>query len=198
MRKKVGVALLLVVSFILGFALSAAAYSINVSGGIKNRPAALVSYSGFSNETVNAIYYSCQTWTYGIGYHVVDSAGWRHNNNYFNQSSDGENRVTKGFRPTSGTDVYLMRTHWFSTWVWGKWYIIEADIDINVSFPFDNNGESASYDIQNVMTHEVGHMLGLGHSDVYDATMYKEGPVGETSKRSLYFDDLLAVEEIYN
>lgn len=38
-------------------------------------------------------------------------------------------------------------------------------------------------DIQNTMTHEVGHFLGFAHVDVPGSTMELSAPVGETSKR---------------
>ena len=52
-------------------------------------------------------------------------------------------------------------------------------------------------DIQNTVTHEAGHVLGLGHTPVADATMYASAPEGETSKRSLATDDIQGVCDIY-
>ncbi|HUM12448.1 MAG TPA: myxosortase-dependent metalloprotease, MXAN_2677/MXAN_2678 family [Myxococcaceae bacterium] len=40
-------------------------------------------------------------------------------------------------------------------------------------------------DVQNTVTHEFGHALGLGHSPDPASTMYGTGPLGETSKRVL-------------
>lgn len=40
-------------------------------------------------------------------------------------------------------------------------------------------------DVENTVTHEVGHMLGLDHSPDPESTMYASAPVGETKKRSL-------------
>jgi MYXO-CTERM domain-containing protein len=52
-------------------------------------------------------------------------------------------------------------------------------------------------DVQNVITHEAGHFLGLAHSNVFDATMSSTAPVGETKKRSLDADDAEGLCAIY-
>lgn len=52
-------------------------------------------------------------------------------------------------------------------------------------------------DVQNTMTHEAGHTLGLDHSPDPAATMYATAPVGETSKRVLGQDDINGICAIY-
>jgi hypothetical protein len=47
------------------------------------------------------------------------------------------------------------------------------------------------------MTHEAGHFLGLGHSNVRAATMSSSASVGETSKRVLAPDDKQGLCSIY-
>lgn len=52
-------------------------------------------------------------------------------------------------------------------------------------------------DVQNTVTHEAGHTLGLDHSPDPNATMYATAPEGETSKRVLGNDDIQAICDIY-
>ncbi len=52
-------------------------------------------------------------------------------------------------------------------------------------------------DIENTITHEAGHSLGLDHTTVPDATMYATAPEGEISKRTLHDDDRQAIQLIY-
>lgn len=52
-------------------------------------------------------------------------------------------------------------------------------------------------DLRNVVTHEIGHFIGLGHSDVVDATMYSETDRTSVSLRTLALDDIDAVCDIY-
>jgi uncharacterized protein (TIGR03382 family) len=52
-------------------------------------------------------------------------------------------------------------------------------------------------DIQNTITHEAGHTIGLDHPPDPSATMYASAPEGETSKRNLGADDIQAICDIY-
>ena len=54
------------------------------------------------------------------------------------------------------------------------------------------------YDVQNVLTHEVGHFFGLGEDDqLMDATMYVSTPPCETQKRDLAVTDEQAMTQLY-
>jgi len=71
--------------------------------------------------------------------------------------------------------------------------ILDADIQVNLNRgPIAICGEECEphqIDLQNVLTHEVGHFLGLAHSQYDTATMFGDAPIGQTSKRTLDPDD---------
>jgi hypothetical protein len=71
--------------------------------------------------------------------------------------------------------------------------IADADIEVNTEFYKFSAGEEPKanhVDMRNTMTHEVGHFIGLDHTEVREATMFSTAPVGETAKRSLHPDDI--------
>ncbi len=51
--------------------------------------------------------------------------------------------------------------------------------------------------VLNTITHEIGHFLGLDHSEVPSATMYPNAKTGETQKEDLDPDDRLGICTIY-
>ncbi len=73
-------------------------------------------------------------------------------------------------------------------------YIIDADIVVNPKFVLNDVGVGYSginegyYDAQSIITHEIGHVLGLIHTGVVDATMFFMLDKG-TDVRSLEQDD---------
>jgi matrixin len=53
------------------------------------------------------------------------------------------------------------------------------------------------FDLPATVTHEMGHALGLDHSEIEAATMYASTRPGETKKRELNGDDISAVDSLY-
>ncbi len=79
--------------------------------------------------------------------------------------------------------------------------LLDADVEVNdAGFSFtacDPADCQPQFDLENTLTHEFGHVLGLDHTDVAEATMFPSAPEGDLSKRSLAEDDIDAVCTIY-
>lgn len=78
--------------------------------------------------------------------------------------------------------------------------IYDADVYTNTAHQYYSSRESgcsSEYDIDSIMVHEVGHVIGIGHSSVSGATMYPSISACNTAPRSLASDDIAARDDLY-
>jgi hypothetical protein len=78
--------------------------------------------------------------------------------------------------------------------------IYDADVYTNTAQPLYSSREagcSGEYDIDGIMAHEVGHVIGIGHSNVSGATMYPSVSACNTANRTLATDDVNAKNDLY-
>lgn len=79
--------------------------------------------------------------------------------------------------------------------------IVDGDTELNsLDYAFALNPEQPQdVDVQAVITHEGGHVLGLAHSDVSGATMQAEAPgTSFVALRTLAADDVAGICTIYD
>ena len=79
--------------------------------------------------------------------------------------------------------------------------IVGFVIEIDKEEPWTTSGVSTSFDVENVISHEFGHVAGLGHVNAPKdgcLTMYAISGKGETHKRTLGLGDQLGMDVLYN
>lgn len=68
--------------------------------------------------------------------------------------------------------------------------ILDTDIELNSNHKnFSVNPGASEADLLSVIIHELGHALGLGHSQISEATMAASYQTGSTHQRTLHCDD---------
>ncbi|HEX6239940.1 MAG TPA: matrixin family metalloprotease, partial [Polyangiales bacterium] len=80
--------------------------------------------------------------------------------------------------------------------------LVDSDVLVNANFAFSwlvsDEPETGRYDLPSVLTHEIGHVLGLGDTpDVPDATMWPSIVAGDVFQRDLAPDDEAGATSIY-
>ena len=100
---------------------------------------------------------------------------------------------SSGYFPGSSSTVAITPIWFFSN---GR--IDDADVIFNgKDFAFTTSGQSSRFDIQDVATHELGHLLGLDHSGWAGATMYPYVDSTVILHRSLSSDDVHGLRDAY-
>jgi hypothetical protein len=95
------------------------------------------------------------------------------------------------------TSSLVAETYW---WYDGTGHLVDADIAFHENWKWYTNNDVCNNDgyvIENVGTHEFGHVLGLAHSTVLTATMYPSGPPCQTDLESLDPDDIAGIQTLY-
>ncbi len=80
--------------------------------------------------------------------------------------------------------------------------IREADIVLNPARQFSTDHTFGTLDLEKVLTHEIGHLLGLEHSPMFSSVMYDEVPRNgfvafESTDRALSSDDISKARALY-
>ena len=77
--------------------------------------------------------------------------------------------------------------------------ILEADIMFNpqTNFSTSQTTPAGTLDLGSVSTHEVGHLLGLDHSNILSSTMFPTVVSGVSFPRTTQVDDQIGISTIY-
>jgi predicted Zn-dependent protease len=157
----------------------------DVSGAIER---SLATWEQASNIKFNLI------WTDKTGINAANSEG------------DGTSLLTIASAPENlasfagEANELAGRTRVFFT---KRGFLSEADIALNPHQQFSTDGSAETFDLQATVTHEIGHLLGLSHTDVLGATMHpqqgKNGIYGlpAFAPRTLSDDDRAGIRMIY-
>jgi hypothetical protein len=98
---------------------------------------------------------------------------------------DGQNSVTFVDELFKGQNFLALTTNWYDD----TGHMTEADIQIDPSVIANH------YNLQLLVEHEVGHLLGLDHSAVLSSVMYPF--VGRGVNATLDSDDIVAISSLY-
>lgn len=83
----------------------------------------------------------------------------------------------------------------------GTTRITDADIVTNTRNPLTSTREpdgcSGEYYVEGIMVHEVGHVLGLAHTNVSGATMYPSVSACNNGPAVIKADDKAAIQDLY-
>ncbi len=165
----------------------------------------LLRYHSYS--TIN--YYINPTNSYGLSQSAVVGAinsgvnAWDSQTSYVVFSYKGTSSRTAGTRDGYNT------ISWGSyqagviavtmSWVSGK-RVLEVDCLMNTYYSWSLTGQAGKMDVQDIMTHELGHFCGL--ADLYNdadywLTMYGYSNYAETYKQTLGLGDILGLRAFY-
>lgn len=184
MTKKIfrkAITILVIMTMLITSSVSVFAYSFMTGGKLNTVPISMYVHTGVNSSYIPSIQSAMSTWNGAGKGTLITYAGTRPG---LPLNNDGINMITSGYM---GTQYALAVT---TIWHDSSGTIHGADVDINISHPYSTALQATLFDLESVMTHELGHVVGLNHSSHNEATMFSSISKNEKIKRSLHQDDI--------
>jgi hypothetical protein len=150
------------------------------------------------SDVTNAVTTAIGAWESAAGNNGIFGAGTTGNFALDLSNMNNVNEVAFGNYAAGGVIAV--------TNVWGyfsgpasKRELVEWDMMIDTDFTWSNSGESGKMDLLNILTHEIGHAMGLGHpsDSCTEETMFRYAGNGETKKQDLNAGDIAGINALY-
>ena len=113
-------------------------------------------------------------------------------------SIDGSNNIVFGDYEQDGVIAICYTWGYFGGKPSSR-MIVEFDIMLDTDYNWGDGAiDDTIMDVQNIVTHELGH--GIGLADIYDCdleTMYGRSSEGDIVKRDLYDGDIAGLQKLY-
>ena len=160
----------------------------------------------YGSDVLGAVRRSFEAWKNVVDLEFVVEASKKENVSGAGRAGDGVSLITIAATPENvrlfgGSDSSLAaKTRvFFDT----KGQITEADIVLNPYQQFSVDGTYGTFDLETTLRHEIGHLLGLRHSNVIGSVMYHNSPRNgvygsfESSAAGIAYDDVAAIRDLY-
>lgn len=160
----------------------------------------------YGSDVLGALVRSAEAWQAVADVQIITEASDKQNVSPAGLAGDGVSLITIAQTPenvlffSKDSDSVSAKTRIFFN---RSGYITEADVVLNPFQQFSTDGTFGTFDLESTLTHEIGHLLGLGHSGVLGATMAdnfgRMGTFGvvDFGPRTLAESDIAAVRALY-
>jgi len=183
LKKKFALSFIVSISLLIGVTPVFAAYTHTLLGPVYPAGTGNVFMklqTSFNTNAVNAFVTSTQTWNNSMSPLTGFLAKSSLSTTDTAPSQNGSNTVTISYE---GYTTYLGIVYSYNSRADGR--VIEVDMHLNNYYNFVNGAQPNKYDIQSLFTHELGHVLRIGHSTVLADTMYPSQADNDISYRDL-------------
>jgi len=147
------------------------------------------------SDPMAAIRSSIATWNSvpGSAIHLADLATTALTDN----SNDGEEVIVFTDTPEHRSVVGSALAVTWVSWNPDTGNITDTDIIFNPRITFSTNLEPNAPDLESTVTHEMGHAMGMTHTNLLGATMYQAGLDGTDYQASLSTDEIAFANTVY-